>query len=94
MSKNGRQLYHFPTFSQSPSPQAPCDPSPEQELVLAVLGVVLTALYDQMAPQLCPFEFSNFDMFSTTPKKHVWALWESPGGGKEIFFFHFLFVFA
>ena len=87
-------MLHFQTFSQSPSPQAPWDPCPERELVLAVLGVVLTALYDQMAPQLCPFEISNFNIFSTTPKKHVWALWDSPCGGKEIFLFSFSVCFC
>ena len=92
-NKNGRKMKHFSTFSQRPSPQAPWDPSPEQDHVLAVPTVVLTALYDQMAPQLCPFEISNFDIFSTTPPKHVWALWDSPGGGKEIFFFPFTISF-
>ena len=81
-------------FALFPKVPAPWDPSPEQELVLAVPGVVLTALYDQVAPQLCPFEISNVDIFPTIPKQHVWALWESLGGGKDIFFFYFLFVFA
>ena len=31
------------------------DPSPEQDHVLTVPTVALTALYDQIAPQLCPF---------------------------------------
>ena len=38
-------------------------PFPEQELARAVPGVVLTALYDQMAPQLCPFEIAKFAVF-------------------------------
>ena len=56
-------MKQFSTFSQRPSPQAPWDPSPEQDHVLAVPTVVLTALYDQMAPQLCPFEISKLDVF-------------------------------
>ena len=67
-------MKHFSTFSQRPSPQAPWDPSPEQELVLAIPGVVLTALYDQMAPQLCPFEISNFDVFHKPPFPTSFAL--------------------
>ena len=79
----------FSTFSQRPSPQAPRDPVSGQELVLAIPGGGLTALYDQMAPHSCPFFVSNFDPFSTTPPNYVWALGDSPTGKKKIFFFSF-----
>ena len=69
-----RILNSFQLFPKTPAPQAPWDPSPEQELVLAVPGVVLTALYDQMAPQLCPFEISNFDVFHKPPFPTSFAL--------------------
>ena len=61
-------------FSHSPSPQAPRDPSPEQDHVLAVPTVVLTALYDQMPPQLCPCEISNFGVFQKPPFPTSFAL--------------------
>ena len=32
----------------------------------------LTAPYEQMAPQLCLYEISNFDVFSTIPKNTFW----------------------
>ena len=37
------------------------------------------------------FRFRIRNVFNR-PKKHVWALWESPGGGKDLFFVHFQFV--
>ena len=76
-------MKHFSTFSQRPSPQAPWDPSPEQELVLAIPGVVLTALYDQMATQLCPFEISNFTFGHSGIHR---------AGERTSPFFHFPFV--
>ena len=86
-------MTHFPTFSQSPSPQAPWHPSQKMLLIMAMSLDKVSSRLDQMAPHSCPFFVSNFDIFSTTPKKHVWALWESPGGGKEIFFFSFSICF-
>ena len=56
--KHKAEMTHFPIVSQGSSPQAPWDPSPEQDL-LAVPTVLPTALYDQMAPQLCQFEISH-----------------------------------
>ena len=40
----------FVNFFPTPQPPGTLKPSPEQELVLAILGVVLRALYDQMRP--------------------------------------------
>ena len=60
---------------------------------MAVSHDKFSSRYDQMAPHSCPFEISNFDTFSTTPPKHVWDFWDSPGGGKEIFFFLFTISF-
>ena len=67
-------MKRFSTCSQRPSPHAPWDPSPEQDLVLAVPGGGLTALYDQMAPQLCPFEISKFDVVHNPPFPTSFAL--------------------
>ena len=88
MFQNGTFFNLFPT----PQPPGTLGPSPRARARSCDSGGGLTALYDQMAPQLCPFEISNFDTFSTTPPKHVWALWDSPGGGNEIFFSHNIYV--
>ena len=64
---NVNQMSPFSTFSQSPSPQTPWDPSNKILLAMAVPVVVLAALYDQMAPQLCPFEISNFMFLPLRP---------------------------
>ena len=92
--KTADENTHFYISSQSPSPQAPWDPSPEQELVLAVPGVVPTALYDEMAPQLCLFEISNFDVFLTSPTKTRFGTLGFTGRrkGNLPFFIFFLFL--
>ena len=60
---NVKQMQHFPTFSQSPSPQAPWHPSQKMRLEISCnLGPVSSRL-DQMAPHSCPFFVSNFDVF-------------------------------
>ena len=63
---------------QRPSPQAPWDPSPEQDHVLAVPTLVLTALYDQMAPQSGPFEIAKFEVFHKPPFPTSFAQKDSP----------------
>ena len=91
--KRGPTIKHFLTFSQRPSLQAPWDPPSGQELIMLVSWDKVSSRLDQMAPHSCPFFVSNFDTFSTTPPKHVWDFWDSPGGGKEIFFFPFTISF-
>ena len=41
------------------NPQAPWDPSPEQDHVRVVLLVLVSPLLDQLAPQLRPFEIAD-----------------------------------
>ena len=67
-------MKRFSTFSQRPSPQAPWDPSPVQELVMAVSHDKVSSRYDQMAPQSCPFEISKFDVFRKPPFPTSFAL--------------------
>ena len=59
---------------------------------MAVSWDKFSSKLDKMAPQLCPFEISNFDTFSTTPPKHVWALWDHRPDKRKSSFFHFLLV--
>ena len=81
--KNGPKMNQFSTVPQRPSPQAPA-PRPQKMLQITLVSWdKVSSRLDQMAPHSCPFFVSNFDTFSTTPPKHVWALWDSPGGGKE-----------
>ena len=83
-------MEHFSTFSQSPSPQAPWDPSPEQELVMAVSHDKVSSGYDQMAPQLCPFEISNFDVFHNPPFPTSFALLDITVGKMGNTIYHML----
>ena len=62
-------MTHFATFSRSPSPQDPWDPSPEQDHDRAVLLELESSIFSRMAPQLCQFEISNFNIFVDHPPK-------------------------
>ena len=65
MSKNTNdpKMKHFPTFSQSPSPQAPWDPSKKMSLEISCNLDAVSSRLDQMTPHSCPFLVSNFDVF-------------------------------
>ena len=92
--QNGPTITHFPTFSQSPSPQAPWHPSQKMRLEISCnLGPVSSRL-DQMAPHSCPFFVSNFDMFSTTPTKTRLGTLGITGRrkGNLLFFIFYLFL--
>ena len=52
-------MNHFSTFSQRPSPQAPWHPSKKMLQITAMRLDKVSSRYDQMAPQLCPFEISK-----------------------------------
>ena len=94
--KNKSNKSHILAFAaKTLRPQAPWDPSPEQDHVLAVPTVVLTALYDQMAPRLCQFEISNFDVFVDQYKQNTfWHSGIHRAEERKSSFFHLLSVFA
>ena len=92
-TKKVAQKNCFHCFSKRPSPQATWHRSQKMLQITLVSPAKVSSRLDQMAPHSCPFFVSNFDTFSTTPPKHVWALWDSPGGGKEIFFSSFSITF-
>ena len=86
-------MNQFSTVPQRPSPQAPA-PRPQKMLQITLVSWdKVSSRLDQMAPHSCPFFVSKINSFSTTPPKHVWALWDSPAGKKEIFFFSFSISF-
>ena len=60
-------MNNFSTLSQRPSPQAPWHPSQKMLQIMAVRLDKVSSRLDQMAPQLCPFEISNFDVFHKPP---------------------------
>ena len=67
-------MKQFSTFSQRPSPQAPWHPSKKMLQITAMRLDKVSSRYDQMAPQLCPFEISNFDVVHKPPFPTPFAL--------------------
>ena len=67
-------MKHFSTFSQRPSPQAPWHPSQKMLQIMAMRLDKVSSRLDQMAPQLCPFEISKFDVFHKPPFPTSFAL--------------------
>ena len=71
-------MKHFSTWSQRPSPQAPWHPSQKMLQIMAMRLDKVSSRLDQMAPQLCPFEISNFDVFHKHPFPTSFAQKDSP----------------
>ena len=63
-----RKNKHFSRFSQNTSHQAPWHPSQKLRLIMAVSLDKVSSRYDQMAPQLCPFEISSLTFFDHSEK--------------------------
>ena len=91
--KTGPRMTHFQLFHNAPAPRPPGTLPPSKIPFVRFKWCQNHPFSSKWHPSYAHLKFQILTFLLTLPKKHVWALWESPRGGKEIFFFSFSISF-